>query len=229
MTLPADPGGQRAEGWLLFPTVGVRVGKGGLPTGRFGDFLKEPPESEISGVTESPVRVRGTLGTAPGPCGRGSVGSAGSPGRARVLPQRWARGLTVVLVEAGVQQPVAVGVTRQEVHGAAVGSVAPQHRIPLKTRRSIRSRGARAAAAGSEGPRDLRRACVVSAASSVRAVLRVRVRVCATSQRRAPDAILGSRWQGLAERVHKGRGRASRGEAAEGAGYPALTQAGQNL
>lgn len=140
------------------------------------------------GVTESPVRVRGTLATAPGPCGRGSVGSAGSPGRAGVLPQRWARGLTVVLVEAGVQQPVAVGVTRQEVHGAVVGSVAPQHRIPLKTRRSIRSRGARAAAAGSEGPRDLRRACVVSAASSVRAGLRVRVRVRATSQRRAPDA-----------------------------------------
>lgn len=69
----------------------------------------------------------------------------------------------MVLVEAGIQQPVAVGVTWQEVHGAVAGSVSPQDRIPLKTRRSIRSRGARAAAAGSEGPRGLRRACVVSA------------------------------------------------------------------
>lgn len=43
------------------------------------------------------------------------------------------------------------------------GSLAPQHRIPLKTRRSTPSRGARAAAAGSDGPRGLRRACVVSA------------------------------------------------------------------
>lgn len=145
------------------------------------------------GVTKSPVRVRGTLATALGPCGRGSVGS-GSPGRVGVLPQSWARGLTVVLVEAGVQQPVAVGVTRQEVHGAVVGSVAPQHRIPLKTRRSIRTRGARAAAAGSEGPRGLRRACVVCAASSVRADLCVRVR--ATGKRRAPEAS-----------GHKGRGR----------------------
>lgn len=114
-------------------------------------------------MTESPVRVRGTLETASGPCGRGNVGS-GSPGRAGVLPQSWARDLTVVLVEAGVQQPVAVGVTRQEVHGAVVGSVAPQHRIPLETRRSIRSRGARAAAAGSEGPRD----CVVRVSSVLR-------------------------------------------------------------
>lgn len=103
-----------------------------------------------------------------------------------MLPRSWARGLTVVLVEAGVQQPVAVRVTRQEVHGAVVGTVAPQHRIPLATRRSLRSRGARAAAAGSQGPGDLRRACVVSAASSVRADLWARVR--ATSKRRGTDA-----------------------------------------
>lgn len=72
----------------------------------------------------------------------------------------------MVLVEAGIQQPVAVGVTRQKVHGAVAGwgeSLAPQHRIPLKTLRSTPSRGARAAAAGSDGPRGLRRACVVSA------------------------------------------------------------------
>lgn len=38
--------------------------------------------------------------------------------------------LTVVLVEAGVEQPVAVRVAGQEVHGAA-GSTAPQRRMPL--------------------------------------------------------------------------------------------------
>lgn len=112
-----------------------------------------------------------------------------------MLPQSRARGLTVVLVEAGVQQPVAVGVTRQEVHGAVVGSVAPQHRIPLRTRRPIRSRGARAAAAGSEGPRGLRPACVVSATSSVRGGP-VRARACARARARAPGAS-----------GHKGRGR----------------------
>lgn len=37
----------------------------------------------------------------------------------------------MVLVEAGVEQPVAMRVAGQEVHGAA-GSTAPQRRMPLR-------------------------------------------------------------------------------------------------
>lgn len=63
----------------------------------------------------------------------------------------------MVLVEAGVEQPVAVGVTRQEVHGAAA------ERPPLvsaacrsgRPGAGSRQAGAEAATAGSE-----RRACV---------------------------------------------------------------------
>lgn len=64
-------------------------------------------------------RPAGVSGEArPGPASRGSPADPGSPGSR-------ARALTVVLVEAGVEQPVAVGVTRQEVHGAAAESPPP--------------------------------------------------------------------------------------------------------
>lgn len=69
----------------------------------------------------------------------------------------------MVLVETGVEQPVAVGVTRQEVHGAAAErpplvSAACRSRTPSAASRQA---GSEAAAAGSE-----RRACVRACARS---------------------------------------------------------------
>lgn len=104
----------------------------------------------------------------------------------------------MVLVEAGVEQPVAVGVTRQEVHGAAA------ERPPLvsaacrsgRPGAGSRQAGAEAATAGSE-----RRACV---------------RACAAKLLQSADYIHPGcpGWEGSAESVT----RAGRSSVCEGAG-----------
>lgn len=106
-------------------------------------------------------------------------------------------GLTVVLVEAGVQQPVAMGVTRQEVHGAVVGSVA------LRT--AYRSKpdylSGRAALGPPRPEARVLGACVVRASS----VCDVRARGPGSARaRHAPNG------QAPAAAGRKGRGRTER-------------------
>lgn len=135
----------------------------GAPSGTEGsrgsrEGLRAPGAPSGTQGSRDSERDRGLRGLR-GP----AVATASGARRAAVSAAELGRGLTVVLVEAGIQQPVAVGVTRQEVHDAVVEAAAPQHRIPLKARRSVPSRGARAAEAGSAGPTGLRRTRVVIA------------------------------------------------------------------
>lgn len=137
----------------------------------------------------------------------------------------------MVLVEAGIQQPVAVGVTRQKVHGAVAGAAGGPS--PLNT--AFRSKPddlPRRAALGPPRPEaTVLGACVVrvssARASSVRADPLVRARSL-----RAPSArgflAPGSWWPGKAERVREGRGGRIGGGAAEGGRCLGSHTAGQD-